>query len=247
MSDQILLISDLHTPYHHIDSFSFLKELHKKYKFRRIINVGDELDGHAMSFHDSDPNLDSAGIELQKGRECLWELWKMFPVMDLLESNHGSLAYRKAKHHGIPRHLILDYNDAVFAERAKNGDLVRPGNRGLGWKWHPSLIVPLKDGRKLKVIHGMSVNTRRNVEQAGMCYAQGHFHSQFEIIYHGTPDFLNFGMTIGCLIDDESLAFAYNKNSMKRPVIGCGGIIDGEPKLFPMVLNKNKRWNGVVP
>jgi hypothetical protein len=48
-------------------------------------------------------------------------------------------------------------------------------------------------------------------------------------------------MTIGCLIDDASLAFAYNKNTLKRPIIGCGAILDGQPKLLPMI-----SWRRVV-
>jgi hypothetical protein len=93
----------------------------------------------------------------------------------------------------------------------------------------------------------MSVSTRRNVEQAGLCFVQGHHHGTFELLYHGTPESLNWGLTIGCLIDDSSLAFAYNKNTIKRPVIGCGGLVDGEPRLFPMPLKRGGRWNGVVP
>jgi hypothetical protein len=35
----------------------------------------------------------------------------MFPKMDLLDSNHGSLVYRRAFKHGIPRAYIKNYND----------------------------------------------------------------------------------------------------------------------------------------
>lgn len=247
MRGNILFISDLHAPYQHKDALIFLYALHKKYKFKRIIGLGDELDYHALSFHDSDPDLDNAGSELQKGREVLWELNRMFPVVEWIDSNHGSMAYRKAKHHGIPRHLILDYKDAIFGERTKNGSLSFPGNRGAEWTWQNSLIIDLDNGQKCKIHHGMSSSTKRNLEQSGMCYVQGHFHSVFDLIYHGTPDFLNWGMTLGCLIDDNSAAFAYNKFSIKRPVIGCGGVVDGQPKLFPMKLNKGGRWNGMVP
>ncbi len=51
-------------------------------------------------------------------------------------------------------------------------------------------------------------------------------------------------MTVGCLVDSHSLAMAYNKNNLKRPVIGCGVIIDSIPQLIPMVLNKAGRWIG---
>lgn len=242
----ILFISDLHCPYQHPDAFFFLKALHKKYDFHRVIGIGDELDFHAMSFHDHNPDLANAGEELQRGREALWELWRMFPLVEWVESNHGSMAYRKSLFHGIPRHLILDYKEAIFGEKSKDGSIHCPNARGTGWSWASSLVINTEI-QKCRVVHGLSVSTRRNVEQAGMNFVQGHHHGLFELVYHGTPEFLNWGMTIGCLIDDNSIAFAYNKNTIKRPVMGCGGYVNGHPILFPMKLAKGGRWTGDVP
>jgi hypothetical protein len=132
VADNILFISDLHAPYNHPDALLFLSALKKKYSFKRVICVGDELDYHAMSFHEHDPDLDSAGVELQRGREIMWELWKMFPRMDILESNHGSMAYRKGKYHGTPRHLILEYKDAIFAEKKKDTGRTIAAMAGIG-------------------------------------------------------------------------------------------------------------------
>ena len=53
-------------------------------------------------------------------------------------------------------------------------------------------------------------------------------------------------MAVGCLIDDHSLAFAYNKVNSARVILGCGIIINGQPKLLPMVLEKGGRWNNQV-
>jgi len=66
------------------------------------------------------------------------------------------------------------------------------------------------------------------------------------VVFQGNGERLNFGMTIGCLIDDGSMAFHYNKVFAKRPIIGCGMIIDSQPILQPMVLKSNGRWNGRV-
>jgi len=77
-----------------------------------------------------------------------------------------------------------------------------------------------------------------------MSAVQGHYHEKFEIIYWGNSERLNFGMTVGSLIDDASVAFEYNNSNLKRPVIGCGMIIDSQARLVPMVLNRRGRWNG---
>ena len=61
----ILLIPDLHIPYHHPDSFAFLDAVKRKYKPTEVINLGDMEDNHAISFHESDADLFSAGDELK--------------------------------------------------------------------------------------------------------------------------------------------------------------------------------------
>jgi predicted phosphodiesterase len=40
----VLVISDLHIPYHHPQAFDFLQALKTKYKPDHIVNIGDELD-----------------------------------------------------------------------------------------------------------------------------------------------------------------------------------------------------------
>ena len=65
MHKSILIISDTHIPYHHKDLFPFLKAIKKLYKPTKIVHIGDEVDKHALSFHDSDPDLPSAGDELK--------------------------------------------------------------------------------------------------------------------------------------------------------------------------------------
>ena len=92
-----------------------------------------------------------------------------------------------------------------------------------------------------------SATATNNVAPIAYNFAHGQSPWIFDIHYLGTPNSLNWGMTVGCLIDDSSLAFAYNKNTLKRPIIGCGAILDGQPKLLPMILEKGGRWNGETP
>lgn len=50
-------------------------------------------------------------------------------------------------------------------------------------------------------------------------------------------------MSVGCLIDHKHPVFTYNKSALTRPILGCGVILNNEPKLIPMVLNVDGRWN----
>ena len=83
---RVLTISDLHCPWEHPDAFAFLKALKKKIKPDFVLNLGDEADAHALSFHDTDSDLMSAGDELIATKKKLHKLEKIFPKMTLLLS-----------------------------------------------------------------------------------------------------------------------------------------------------------------
>ena len=73
-----------------------------------------------------------------------------------------------------------------------------------------------------KLFEGIrSATAKNNVALISCNFVQGHHHGVFDIHYLGTPYSLNWGMTVGCLIDDSSLAFAYNKNTLKCPQIAA--------------------------
>ena len=82
-NSRILFLSDLHFPYHHKNTFEFLQMLKDRYQPTRIIGLGDELDHHAMSFHDSDPDLFSAGDEGKFALKYSKRLGDMFPEVSL--------------------------------------------------------------------------------------------------------------------------------------------------------------------
>ena len=87
------------------------EQIKKQFKPDTIINIGDELDMHALSFHDTNPDLHSAGHELSLAKEYIKELENIFPEMTLLDSNHSSLIYRRGIKHGIPKGFLREYND----------------------------------------------------------------------------------------------------------------------------------------
>ena len=224
----VLVISDLHIPYHHPDAFQFLSELKKKYKPDLIVNIGDELDHHAISMHEHNPDLMSAGDELKSSRTYIKELEKIFPQMTLVHSNHSSLVYRRALKYGLPKDYLKSYNEFLGV--------------GKGWTWVDDLTVTLSDNTRCFFTHGLSATVLQVAMQYGCNVVQGHYHTKFSIGYYSNPDALVWGMQVGCLIHQKSMAFDYAKNFKSRFIVGCGMIINGQPKLMPMVLNEDGRW-----
>jgi hypothetical protein len=223
-SKTILCISDMHGPYHHPDSLDFLDALKKKYK-----PLGDLVDNHGISFHDSDPDLDGPGKELEKAQAFCQDLEVLFPRLTIIGSNHGDLPLRKFVANGLPRGMIRPYHEMY----------------GVSTMWRFIDDLTLTDGKTtVYFVHGISKNGLKVVAQRGLCVVQGHFHTDFRIDYLSNPANLLWSMQAGCLIDKKSLAFAYNQLDLQRPIIGTGIIKDGLPILEPMILNKKGRWVG---
>jgi hypothetical protein len=221
-NSRILVISDMHLPYSVKGLVPFLQGLKDKYSPTRVICIGDEIDYHANSFHDSDPDLMSAGYELRKSLETIELLHEMFPRMNLLESNHGSMIHRKAKHHGIPRHHIKSYNEVLGV--------------GDGWSWHEDMTLIMPDGKPVYFHHGKTADGIKLSQTMGMSCVQGHHHNEFSTRYWANSLGLYFSLQVGCLIDNDSYAFAYNNVNLKKPIIGSALICEGIPVLeaFPL-------------
>lgn len=221
-NDCILVIPDLHAPYQHPDALDFLSDMKRKHKPTRIINMGDEQDKHQLSYHDHHPDLLGAGDELKASKKVMQDLYKIFPKMDLLESNHGSLHIRKSITHGIPLEYLKSYNEIIEV--------------GPGWKWHHDMIITLPNGQDCYFTHGKSQRGITLSRNMSMNCVQGHYHSEFNITYWSNPRNLFWSLQCGALIDDKSLAMAYNKLTLNRPILGCGVIVDSKPLLETMPL-----------
>ena len=226
---RILVISDLHIPYHHKDSFEFLREIKKEYKPDFVVNIGDLLDFYAISMHSHDPDLYSAGHELDKSKEYIKQLEDIFPQMVEVESNHSSLVYRRALKFGMSKQFLKDYGEFLGTKK---------------WKWVDDLTLTMSNGQRCFFTHGRSADVLKVSQTMGMSAVQGHYHTKFLVSWWANPDNLFFAMNVGCLINQKSQSFAYAKNFKTRFILGSAMIVDGYPKLLPMVLNNKGNWIG---
>jgi len=231
----VLVIPDLHIPYEHPDALAFTKACYKKYvgKTGFVINLGDEVDGHAISFHKSSAELFSAGHELQEAIRKLKYWYKAFPVSHVLDSNHGSLIYRRMSDQGLPLHYIKPLK--VIYNTPK-------------WEWHEEIYLKTAKGG-IYMCHGKSGTYGKLVKEMGTygCI-QGHFHGKCEITWHASGLMERFNCFSGCLIDRKSLAFAYGKNHIPKPILAVTVISkSGYPRIVMMELNEKGRWTGNLP
>jgi hypothetical protein len=229
----ILAISDAHLPWQHRDMFRFLKAVKRKYKPDKVVNIGDEVDHHAISMHDHSPDLPSPDAEMELALIEIKKLYKIFPKVDVVDSNHGSLVFRRAAKYGLPKRVIKSYAEQLEAPK--------------GWVWHDEIVLHGSDGEPILFHHGNCADSLKASKNKSMRIVQGHFHAKFDIQYWANSLKLYWGMTIGCLVDKDKLAFAYGKNIPNKPILGVGVIRNGHPLLVPMIIDRRGRWTGWLP
>jgi hypothetical protein len=227
----VLIIGDTHMPYEHCDYLDFIQAVNKKFKCKIHIHAGDEADFHGISFHNTDCELLSANAELEAVIEKIM-LWNaVFPKLELLESNHGSLVFRRMKAHGIPVHLIKPLQQVYNTPE---------------WNWHHDILIETKYG-SVYCCHGKMAGYGGLAKEHGTSALQGHYHGKLEVTWHQRVGHKRFNMFVGCGINWKSLAFAYGKNNIPKPILGCG-VIDknGMPHAMKMQIDKHGRWTGKI-
>jgi hypothetical protein len=233
--DLVIFISDLHIPFEHPDALKFLAAIKKKYwkkaKKPLVVNLGDELTWSAISYHEQNPLLPNASLELEMSLSPIQNLHKLFPKMKIMESNHGSLVYRKQKSAGLPAAVFKHYNEILGIPRND-------------WQWVKDLTIKVSGPKTVYICHGRSADITKLAQLNGFCSVAGHFHEKMKIEYFANTVGVNWGMQCGCLIDNNSPEFDYNKLNLKSPMIGTGIIVNGDPKLYRMELNNLGRWTG---
>ncbi|MHA1676470.1 MAG: phosphoesterase [Candidatus Njordarchaeales archaeon] len=232
INKSILLIGDVHAPFEHCDYLAFCKAVHKKIQADIVINMGDWEDQHAISFHDSDCSLPSAGHELSLVIEKAKYWYKAFPKMKFLDSNHGSLVIRRMKHHGIPLEHIRPLKEVYNTPK---------------WEWFEDILLKTRLGH-IYLCHGKTSAYNKLAREIGCSAAQGHFHGKLEITWANSVFLQRFNLFVGCGINRASMAMAYGKNNIPQPMLGCAAIDrEGIPHVYKMNIDKKTgRWDKKV-
>ncbi len=215
----VLVIPDLHTPFHHPNALHFLRTMKRDFRPDLVVCVGDEVDNQAVSRYDSDPDAPSAGHELAQAVEELQPFYNLFPSVLVCRSNHTERLYKKAFSAGLPRAALRTINEILGAP--------------VGWRWKDYWLL---DG--VRYMHGDGFSREGAALHAARQFRRsvvlGHLHTQGGVQYDATAGSTIWGLASGCLVDETQPAFAYKKHSARKAVLGCGVVAKGTPHFFPM-------------
>jgi predicted phosphodiesterase len=212
---RVLVIGDLHEPFSLKGYMRHCKETYKKYNCDTVVFIGDIIDNHASSYHESDPDGHSAGSELDLAIKKIKGWYRVFPKATVIIGNHDRLIFRKAFSSGIPKRWIRNYSEVLKTP---------------GWDFRESVEID-----DVSYIHGEGGTARARIKKDLCSIVQGHLHTQSYTEWAVGKNFKIFAMQVGCGIDAKAYAMAYARN-FPKPAISCGVIIEGETA-FNVMMN----------
>jgi len=218
------IIGDTHIPYEHKDYLKFCKSVFKKQRCNKIIHIGDLIDHHALSFHESETSLKGANGELLDAKERLRPWFRAFPKLTVILGNHDRIPARQLKKIGVDSEVWMRPLPEVYQFPK-------------GWNTADEVKI---DG--VIYHHGETasgVNGFRGDAIARMCNTvSGHNHSNAGVSATASQHRLVWGMAVGCGVDAKSMAFVYGKHFRKKPIVACGTVINGDPRVHFMDLGE---------
>jgi predicted phosphodiesterase len=250
--DNILLISDLHIPYHDIDAITLALDYGKENKVNTIFINGDLIDNHQVSRFESDPRKRSVKQEFDATKSFLVSLRSAFPDASIywLKGNHCYIDGTEV----LTERGFIDFNDL------REDDLVAQFDMDMKISYHEPISILKRDysgvmydintGYSRQVvtnkhrvlvgndfIHAENIitNDLKNIAVTG----DGHF-ADYDI----SDDLLRLIVNVvcdGCLVLDKK--YAENKLSKAKSIYN---LLNGK-KEFPSFFRKlSKRQANII-
>jgi len=201
----VLVIGDLHEPFCLEKYLDWCIIQYKKWNCNEVVFIGDIIDNHFTSYHESSADGMGGADELEVAIKKISRWFEAFPVATVIIGNHDRLIMRKAQTSAIPSKWIKSYKEVLevpswnFVERYVKDDV--------------------------QYIHGEGGTASTKCRADLMNTVQGHLHTQCYVQNFVGQKFRIFGVQVGCGINHESYAMAYAKYG-KKPAVGCAVILN---------------------
>ncbi len=196
-SRKILILSDLHVPYHSIEAIILAIDYGLARGADAVLLNGDTMDFHQISRFIKDPRARSLSDELQGGRDMLAMLRAAFPGIPIYykEGNHDER---------LQHYLSLKAPELLGVMEYTLGDLLKFGDNRIEHIGDKRIVMV----GKLPVIHGHEVFGGASVNPARTLYLrakssglQGHNHRTSEHTEKDIHGEISTTWSTGCLCE----------------------------------------------
>lgn len=212
---RVLVVGDLHAPFDLESYFDHCVEVYEKYNCNRVVFIGDVIDNHYSSYHETDANGMGGAQELDLAIERLRRWYHRFPNAHVTIGNHDRLIMRKAQSSAVPSKWIKAYKEVLETPN---------------WKFVEEVEID-----NVLYTHGEGGTAKTKCRADLQSVVQGHLHTQAYTEYFVGRKSRIFGCQVGCGIDHEAYAMAYAKAG-KKPAVGCAVIIGGRTAINELMV-----------
>ena len=203
--NNVRVIGDLHEPFCLDKYLDFCVDQYNKFNCTQTILIGDIIDNHFSSYHETSADGMGGADELDLAIKRISRWYNVFPKAKVIIGNHDRLIMRKAQTSAIPSKWIKSYKEVLGVPK---------------WEF---LERYEQDG--VQYIHGEGGTARTKCRADMMNTVQGHLHTQCYTEHYVGKKFRVYGTQVGCGIDFDQYSFSYAKYG-KKPAIGCAIILN---------------------
>lgn len=205
--NRVLVIGDVHEPFTLDGYLEFCVNTYYEYNCNTVVFIGDIIDNHYASYHETDSDALGGKDELELAIKKIERWHDAFPEAIVLFGNHDLIISRKAQSGSIPTPWLKSFEEVLHTPN-----------------WNFVNDVTIDD---VLYTHGIGSKAHIKVTKDMQSCVQGHHHTDCYVQWKVGRKAKVFGMQVGCGIDVKSYAMAYGRH-FSKPAIGCGVIIDGK-------------------
>ena len=205
-TQNVLVIGDLHEPFCLDGYLQFCKDTYKKHNCNKVVFIGDIIDSHYSSYHETDADGLGGADELELAINKIAKWYEAFPVADVTLGNHDRIIIRKAQTSNIPNKWIKEFTEVLNTPN---------------WNYCTDVIY-----NGVRYVHGdKSGKPRMAAKRDMISTVSGHYHTDFYTEWMFGKNAAIFGMAAGCGIDSKSYAMGYMQGG-KKEAIGVGVVLE---------------------
>ena len=207
VENRVLVIGDLHEPFCLDGYLQFCIKVYKENNCNKVVFIGDVIDSHYSSYHESDADGMGGKAELELAIKRISKWYKAFPKAHVTLGNHDRIIIRKAQSSNIPSMWIKEFSEVLETPN---------------WKFVTEVYI---DG--VRYVHVDKSSAAKTAAKRDMVSTvSGHFHTQMYTEWFFGKFAAVFGMQVGCGIDSKSYAMGYMQGG-KKEAIGVGIVKGG--------------------
>lgn len=222
-ANKVLIIPDLHMPFHDKKSLSEVVKFAKSFRPDCVVQIGDLYDCYSFSRFSRNPDLITPKDELLAAKGYAVEMWasmkKASPRASLyqLRGNHESRLIKRMMDKVPEFESLLEAPiTSLFKYR---GVVSLPSERS-------ELVIG-----DIILVHGWSLKPEFHMNYFGMSCVHGHSH-RAGIVYKPHRGKALFEMNVGHLADEGQIPLCYGSTMTSQWTKGFGIISKGEPRFI---------------